>query len=97
MKKLFALMITFGFVSNAFADDWRMRKFDLNADELITADELVTAGCNYKATTFFFDRADLNGDDVLNTREARKATNYIFKSNCPRNPIVLPKVDGIRG
>jgi hypothetical protein len=97
MKKLFALIVTLGFVSNAFADDWRMRKFDLDADKLITKDELEIAGCNYKATTFFFDRADKNGDDFLNTREARNATEYIFKSNCPRNPIVLPKVDGIRG
>lgn len=94
MKKLFALIITFGFVSNAFADDWRMRKFDLNADEFITKDELMAAGCNYKATTFFFERADLNGDLKLGTREARRATEYIFKSNCPRNPI---KVVGIRG
>ena len=86
MKKLFALIVTFGFVSNAFADDWRMRKFDLNADEFITKDELMAAGCNYKATTFFFERADLNGDLKLGRREARRATEYIFKSNCPKNP-----------
>ena len=60
MKKLFALIITFGFVSNAFADDWRMRKFDLNADEFITKDELMAAGCNYKATTFFFESGNSN-------------------------------------
>ena len=94
MKKLFALIITFGFVSNAFADDWRMRKFDLNADEFITKDELMAAGCNYKATTFFFERADLNGDLKLGNREARRATEYIFRSNCPKNPL---KIEGIRG
>jgi len=87
MKKLFSIITLSFFVSDAFADDWRMRKFDLNKDELITKDELMSAGCNYKATTFFFDRADLNGDQALNTRESRRATHYIFKSNCPKNPI----------
>ena len=50
MKKLFALIVTLGFVSNAFADDWRMRKFDLNDDMKIERSELVAAGCSIKAT-----------------------------------------------
>jgi len=86
MKKLFALIVTLGFATDTFADDWRMRKFDLNADEYITKDELMNAGCNYKAVTFFFERADQNGDLKLGKREARRATEYIFKSNCPKNP-----------
>ena len=86
MKKLFACITMMFFVSDAFADDWRMRKFDLNADEFITKDELMAAGCNYKAVTFFFESADLNGDLKLGTREARRATEYIFRSNCPKNP-----------
>ena len=94
MKQLLSVVMLSLFVSDAFADDWRMRKFDLNADEFITKDELMAAGCNYKATTFFFERADLNGDLRLGTREARRATEYIFKSNCPKNPI---KIEGIRG
>lgn len=94
MKKLFAGITMMFFVSDAFADDWRMRKFDLNADEFITKDELMAAGCNYKATTFFFERADLNGDLKLGTREARRATEYIFRSNCPKVPL---KIEGIRG
>ena len=94
MKKLFALIVALGFASDSFADDWRMRKFDLNADDYITQDELVKAGCNYKATTFFFERADLDGDLKLGTREARKASEYIFRSNCPKVPL---KIEGIRG
>ena len=65
MKKLFALIVTFGFVSNAFADDWRMRKFDLNADEFITKDELMAAGCNYKATTFEFCSPKFSIDNFI--------------------------------
>ena len=53
----------------------------------------MAAGCNYKAVTYFFDRADKNGDELLGKLEARKATHYIFKSNCPREP----KVVSIRG
>ena len=86
MKKLFALIVTLGFASDSFADDWRMRKFDLNADDYITQDELVKAGCNVKATTFFFKNADKNDDLKLGVREARKASDYLFRSNCPRNP-----------
>ena len=86
MKKLFALTTLFLFASDSFADDWRMRKFDLNLDEVITQSELLAARCNYKATTFFFDRADRNKNGELSVKEARQASNYIFKSNCPKNP-----------
>jgi hypothetical protein len=86
MKKLFACITIMFFISDAFADDWRMRKYDLNLDEVITQSELIAAGCNYKATTFFFDRADRNKDGQLNVKEARLASNYIFRSNCPKNP-----------
>ena len=94
MKKLFALIVTLGFVSESFADDWRMRKFDLNEDEMIERHELISAGCSVKATGSLFEYADKNGDDMLNVREARKATHYIFKKRCPKNPLVI---DGIRG
>ena len=89
MKKLFALTTLFLFASDSFADDWRMRKFDLNLDEVITQSELLAAGCNYKATTYFFDRADRNKNGELSIKEARLASNYIFKSNCPKNPTPL--------
>lgn len=86
MKKLFALTTLFLFATNSFADDWRMRKFDLDSDGFIAKPELMAAGCNYKAVTYFFDKADKNGDELLGKLEARKATHYIFKSNCPKNP-----------
>ncbi len=86
MKKLFALIVMLGFATESFADDWRMRKFDLNADEYITKDELMKAGCNLKATTMFFKIADKNDDLKLGAREARRASDYLFRSNCPRNP-----------
>ena len=46
MKNIFALAVMLCFVTDAFADDWRMRKFDLNADDFISADELIVAGCS---------------------------------------------------
>ena len=96
MKKFFAIAVCFAFVGNAFADDWRMRKFDLNDDMKIERSELIAAGCSIKATGSLFEYADKNGDDLLNVREARNATHYIFKSKC-RNALKTPKVDGIRG
>ena len=92
MKQLLAVAVFSLFVSDAFADDWRMRKFDLNGDLQITAGELVQSGCTNIAYRFRY--ADKNGDGFLNTREARKATELIFRSRCPRNP--LPIV-GVRG
>ena len=44
-KQIFALVVTLGFVSNAFADDWRMRKYDLDGDGYVVADELKDCGC----------------------------------------------------
>jgi len=46
----------------------------------------MKAGCNLKATTFFFKNADKNNDLKLGVREARRASDYLFRSNCPRNP-----------
>ena len=56
----------------------------------------LAAGCSIKATGSLFEYADKNGDDLLNVREARNATHYIFRSKC-RNALKAPKVDGIRG
>ena len=83
MKKLLSVIVFSMFVSDAFADDWRMRKFDLNDDNVISEAELIQVGC--VRTTKLFDRADRNGDDVLNRREARNATYIIFKNRrvCP--------------
>ena len=97
MKKFFAIAVCFAFVANAFADDWRMRKFDLDKDQLITKSELLTAGCSVRATKSLFNHADKNSDGALNKREARNASAYIFKRRCPRNPLVVPEAIGVRG
>ena len=96
MKKILPIALLGLFVSDAFADDWRMRKFDLNDDMKIERSELIAAGCSIKATGSLFDYADKNGDDLLNVREARNATHYLFRSKC-RKVLQAPKVNGIRG
>lgn len=83
MKKLLSVMIFSFFVSDAFADDWRMRKFDLNNDTVISKAELIQAGCRVDGR---FTIADKNLDGVLNKREARRASDYLFKRRCPKNP-----------
>ena len=93
MKKILSVIVFSMFVSDAFADDWRMRKFDLNNDNVISEAELIQVGC--VRTTKLFDRADRNGDDVLNRREARNATYIIFKNRrvCP----IILKPAAVRG
>lgn len=97
MKNLFTITLLLFFVTDAFADDWRMRKFDLDKDQLITKSELLTAGCSVRATKSLFDHADKNSDGALNKKEARNASAYIFKRRCPRNPLVVPEAIGVRG
>ena len=82
MKKLFALIVTLGFVSNAFADDWRMRKFDLDQDGFVIPAELKSAGCVVKVG--LFNAADKNDDGKLSKKELRTASEYIVKRKCPR-------------
>ena len=83
MKKLFALIITFGFVSNAFADDWRMRKFDANQDGFVVVSELKAQGCEVRPG--LFKAADKNNDNKLSKKELRKASEYIIRNRCPRD------------
>ena len=97
MKNLFTITLLLFFVTDAFADDWRMRKFDLDKDQLITKSELLTAGCSVRATKSLFNHADKNSDGALNKREARNASAYIFKRRCPRNPLVVPEAIGVKG
>lgn len=82
MKNIFALVVTLGFVSNAFADDWRMRKFDMNSDGFVTVAELKECGCTVNPG--LFKAADKNSDGVLSKRELRKASEYIIRRRCPR-------------
>ena len=96
MKKLLSMSVFLLFMSDAFADDWRMRKFDFNEDNVISEAELVQGGC--KRIGKMFDHADKNGDGKLNKREAKNATWIIFK-NRKRCPIIVaPKAPAdIRG
>ena len=95
MKQLLAVAVLALFVSDAFADDWRMTKFDLDGDLQITKIELIQAGCTKIDSRFRW--ADKNGDGLLNTKEARKATELIFRSRCPRNPVPILLAKGVRG
>jgi|TARA_Y100000289_G_C3888621_1_gene132704 hypothetical protein len=94
MKQLLSIIVFSFFISNVSADDWRMEKFDLNKDNLISQGELLQRGC--VKTMKMFNRADKNGDGVLNKREARNATYIIFKNRrvCP---VVLKPVESVRG
>ena len=55
MKSLFTITLLLFFVTDAFADDSRMRKFDLDNNQLITKSELLTAGCS---VLFLKDESD---------------------------------------
>jgi len=94
MKKILSIAIFSFFISNVSADDWRMEKFDLNKDNLISQGELIQLGC--VKTSKMFNYADRNGDGVLNQREARRATHLIFKNRrvCPS---ILKPMNGVRG
>jgi len=83
MKKLLSISIFSLFVSDAFADDWRMRKFDLNDNNVISEAELIQSGCRLGKR---FDLADKNNDGVLNRKEAKRASDYLFRKRCPKNP-----------
>tara|TARA_B100000073_G_scaffold153271_1_gene126545 strand:+ start:332 stop:583 length:252 start_codon:yes stop_codon:yes gene_type:complete len=83
MKKLFAVMTLSFFVSDAFADDWRMRKFDANEDGFVVVSELKSKGCVVKPG--LFKHADKNKDGKLSKAELRKATEYMIRNRCPRD------------
>ena len=83
MKKLFTLAVLSMFVTDAFADDWRMRKFDADNDGCVIAEELEAKGCTVKKG--LFNVADKNKDGKLSQKELRKATNYMVRNRCPRD------------
>ena len=76
MKKLFLGVVLSLFVTDSFAGDWRMRKFDMNSDGFVTASELSDANCNVKNE--LFERADFNNEGKLSQKEIRKASSYIL-------------------
>ena len=81
-KQIFALIVTFGFVTNAYADDWRMRKFDLDSDGFVVPSELSQMGCVVKPG--LFKHADKNNDGKLSKGELRKSSEYMIRHRCPK-------------
>lgn len=83
MKKILPIAILGLFASDAFADDWRMRKFDINQDGFVEVSELKSQGCTVKMG--LFNAADKNDDGKLSKGELRKASEYIVRRRCPRD------------
>ena len=81
--KWFLALVLFLFATESFADDWRMRKFDMNMDGFVTKEELIFNGCVVKNCLFKY--ADKNDDGKLSKKELRKATNYMVRNRCPRD------------
>jgi hypothetical protein len=52
MKNLLPIALLGLFASDAFADDWRMRKFDMNQDGFVVPAELKENGCVVKPGLF---------------------------------------------
>ena len=88
MNQLFSILVLSLFVSNAFADDWRMRKLDANLDGFVVKAELKAAGCRVKPS--LFNAADKNDDGKLSKKELRRASEYIVRRPCP-NGLRTPK------
>ena len=83
MKKILPIALLGLFVSDAFADDWRMRKFDADRDGFVIVAELKGAGCVVKPG--LFKHADKNKDGKLSKGELRKASEYMIRNRCPRD------------
>lgn len=81
MSKIMTALIACLIAIPAYAD-WRMERFDLNGDNLISVPELKASGCVVKES--LFKHADKNRDSFLDKKEAKKASEYIIRSNCPR-------------
>lgn len=82
MKRILPLALLGLFVSDAFADDWRMRKFDINQDGFVVVSELKANGCKVKPG--LFNVADKNDDGKLSKKELRIASEYIVRRRCPK-------------
>lgn len=80
MKQLFTFALLGLFVTDAFADDWRMRKFDMNGDGFITVEEFQALGCKVRKSLFSY--ADKNSDGKLNAKETRKASSVLKLNKC---------------
>ena len=67
MKKILPIALLGLFVSDAFADDWRMRKFDADQDGFVIVAELKGAGCVVKPG--LFKHADKNKDGKVDEKD----------------------------
>ena len=74
MKKLLSITILSFFAFDAFADDWRMRKFDLNDNNEISKAELIQSGCRIEHHNLIGNFCDLNPN--LTTGGFTKIGNY---------------------
>ena len=74
MKKLFLGVVLSLFVTDSFAGDWRMRKFDMNSDGFITVAELKELQCPVKMN--LFERADF---DKVKFKRSKKSLIIPFK------------------
>jgi hypothetical protein len=81
MSKAVTALVACVIATPAFAD-WRMERFDINRDSLISVNELKASGCVVKK--HLFDHADKNRDSFLDRKEAKKASEYVMKSKCPK-------------
>ena len=81
MNKIMTALIACLIAIPAYAD-WRMERFDLNGDNLISVPELKASGCVVKES--LFKHADKNRDSFLDKKEAKKASEYIIRSKCPK-------------
>lgn len=81
MKKAITALVAC-VIATPVTADWRMERFDINGDNLISVNELKASGCVVKK--HLFEHADKNRDSFLNKKEAKRASEYIIKSKCPR-------------
>jgi len=82
MNNKFMIAIAACLIAAPAYADWRMERFDLNGDKLISIEELKASECTVKKG--LWKHADKNKDGFLNVKEARNASEYIFRANCPK-------------
>ena len=81
MTKVTTAIVACLIATPAYAD-WRIERFDINGDNLISVNELEASGCKVKLS--LYKHADKNRDSFLDKREIREASSYIIKSKCPK-------------
>lgn len=82
MRNKFIIAIAACLIAAPAYADWRMERFDLDGDNLISVEELKACGCTVKQS--LFNAADKNRDSFLDKKEIRKASEYIIRRRCPK-------------